>query len=293
MVFVLHRLGMKHYIALTKPRITALILVCTGVGYFFGAVKGGSLWAFVHTMIGTALMASGTAALNQWYERDVDKLMLRTRGRPLPSGQLKPAHALIFGIGVSFIGFVELGLGANALAGLAGLFTLSSYLLLYTPLKKRSPICTAVGAIPGAMPPLIGYAGASGHITWEAMALFAILFVWQFPHFYAIAWMYREDYARGGIRMLPVMRPDGVSTARQIVICSLLLIPVSLIPSYLHMTTVIYCVSAAVLGVAFLYFSLQVFYVRTTRSARHVLLASVTYLPALLSVMLYDHVSRR
>jgi heme o synthase len=245
---------MKHYIALTKPRITTLILVCTGVGYFFGAVKGGSLWAFVHTMIGTALMASGTAALNQWYERDVDKLMLRTRGRPLPSGQLKPAHALIFGIGVSFIGFVELGLGANALAGLAGLFTLGSYLLLYTPLKKRSPICTAVGAIPGAMPPLIGYAGASGHITWEAMALFAILFVWQFPHFYAIAWMYREDYARGGIRMLPVMRPDGVSTARQIVICSLLLIPVSLIPSYLHMTTVIYFVSAAVLRSRFCVF---------------------------------------
>ena len=143
------------------------------------------------------------------------------------------------------------------------------------------------------MPPLIGYAGASGHITWEAMALFAILFVWQFPHFYAIAWMYREDYARGGVRMLPVMRPDGVSTARQIVICSLLLIPVSLIPSYLHMTSVIYFVSAAVLGVAFLYFGLQVFYVRTTQSARNVLLASVTYLPALLSVMLYDHVSRR
>ena len=129
---------MKHYIALTKPRITALILVCTGVGYFFGAVKGGSLWAFVHTMIGTALMRPHPA-LNQWYERDVDKLMLRTRGRPLPSGRLKPAHALIFGIGVSFIGFVELGLGANELAGLAGLFTLGSYLLLYTPLKKRPP----------------------------------------------------------------------------------------------------------------------------------------------------------
>jgi protoheme IX farnesyltransferase len=291
-VFLLHRLRMKHYVALTKPRITALILVCTGVGYCFGAVNGGRLWAFVHTMIGTALMASGTAALNQWYERDVDKLMLRTRGRPLPSGHIKPVHALIFGIALSFTGFAELWLGASALAGLAGLFTLASYLLVYTPLKKRSPICTAIGAIPGAMSPLIGYAGASGRITWEAMALFAILFIWQFPHFYAIAWMYREDYARGGIKMLPVMRPDGASTARQIVICSLLLIPVSLIPSYLHMTNVIYFVSAAVLGVAFLYFSLQVFYERTTRSVRHVLLASVTYLPALLSVMLYDHVSR-
>jgi len=292
-VLLLHRLRMKQYIALTKPRITVLILVCTGIGYFFGAVNGGSQWTFVHTIIGTALMASGTAALNQWYERDVDRLMIRTRGRPLPSGQLKSAHALIFGIAVSLIGFVELGLGANALAGLAGLFTLASYILVYTPLKKRSPICTAVGAIPGAMPPLIGYAGASGHITWEAMSLFAILFVWQFPHFYAIAWMYREDYARGGIRMLPVMKPDGVSTARQIVICSLLLIPVSLVPSYLHLTSVTYLVGAAVFGVAFLYFGLQVFFVRTTQSARNVLIASVTYLPALLSVMLYDHVSRR
>lgn len=283
---------MKHYVALTKPRITALILVCTGVGYFFGAVNGGSLWVFVHTMIGTALMASGTAALNQWYEMDVDKLMLRTRGRPLPSGHLKPAHALIFGLGLAFLGFTELLLGGSVLAGLAGLFTLASYLLVYTPLKKRSPICTAVGAIPGAMPPLIGYAGASGRITWEAMALFAILFIWQFPHFYAIAWMYREDYARGGIKMLPVTRPDGASTARQMVICSLLLIPVSLIPSYLRMTNVIYFISAAVLGVAFVYFSLQVFYERTTRSARHVLLASVTYLPVLLGVMLYDHLNR-
>ena len=153
---------MKHYIALTKPRITALILVCTGVGYFFGAFNGGSLWAFVHTMIGTALMASGTAALNQWYERDVDKLMLRTRGRPLPSGQLKPVYALVFGMGVSFIGFVELWLGANALAGLAGLFTLASYLLVYTPLKKRSPTFTAGGAIPGSMHHLTASAGSRG-----------------------------------------------------------------------------------------------------------------------------------
>lgn len=282
---------MKNYIALTKPRITALILVCTGVGYCFGAVSGGTLWTFVHTLIGTALMASGTAALNQWYERDVDYRMRRTRGRPLPSGQLKPANALIFGVGVSFTGFVELWLGANALAGLAGLFTLASYLLVYTPLKKRSPICTAVGAIPGAMPPVIGYAGASGHLTREAFALFAILLIWQFPHFYAIAWMYREDYARGGIKMLPVMRPDGASTARQIVICSLLLIPVSLIPSYLHMTGVIYFAGAAILGVVFLYFGLRVSCERTTQSARHVLLASVIYLPALLSLMLYDHMS--
>jgi heme o synthase len=286
-------LEMKHYIALTKPRITALILVCTGVGYCFGAVNGWRVWAFVHTLLGTALMASGTAALNQWYERDVDYKMRRTRGRPLPSGQIEPAHALIFGLGVSFAGFLELWMGANALAGLAGLFTLASYLLAYTPLKKRSPICTAVGAIPGAMPPVIGYAAARGHVTWEALALFAILFVWQFPHFYAIAWMYREDYARGGIRMLPVVRPDGASTARQIVICSLLLIPVSLIPSYLHMTGAIYFAGAAFLGVDFLYFGLQVSCERTTQSARHVLLASVIYLPALLSLMVYDRIGSR
>lgn len=287
-----HRLwlDMKYYLALTKPRITALILVCTAVGYCFGVSGGWRLWTFAHTVLGTAMMASGTAALNQWYERDVDSRMLRTRGRPLPAGRIKPAHAFIFGSCVSFAGFVDLSLGASPLAGLSGLFTLACYLLLYTPLKRRTSVCTAVGAIPGAMPPIIGYAGACGHLAPEAFALFAILYCWQFPHFYAIAWMYREDYARGGIQMLPVARPDGSATARQIVIFSLLLIPISLIPSYLRMAGMIYLAGAAILGVDFLLVGLQSFSERTRQSAREVLVASVIYLPALLSLMVYDRI---
>lgn len=281
-------LDMKNYIALTKPRITALILVCAAVGYCFGATGGWSLWTFAHTMVGTALMASGTATLNQWYERDVDSKMLRTRGRPLPTGQVKPADAFLFGACCSLAGFLDLSLGASALAGVAGLFTLATYLLLYTPLKRRSSICTAVGAIPGAIPPIIGYAGACGHLAWEAWALFAILFCWQFPHFYAIAWMYREDYARGGIQMLPVARPDSSATMRQIVIFSLLLIPVSLVPSYLHMAGMIYFAGATVLGVDFVFVGLQASSERSRQSARNVLIASVIYLPALLTLMVYD-----
>ena len=279
---------MKNYLALTKPRITALILVCTGTGFYFGQHGSWTLLALFHTLMGTALMASGTAALNQWLERDADGKMRRTRGRPIPAGQIPPVNALIFGVTVSAAGFVELAWGANALTAELGLLTLLSYLFLYTPLKQRSPICTAVGAIPGAMPPLIGYAGASGLLSWDALALFAILFLWQFPHFYAIAWMYREDYARGGIRMLPVVKPDGAATARQIVIGSLLLIPVSLIPRFLGMAGAIYFTGAIILGLGFLYFATRASLDLSNPRARNVLLASVTYLPALLALMVLD-----
>ena len=280
---------MKNYLALTKPRITALILVCTGTGFYFGQHGSWTLLTLFHTLMGTALMASGTAALNQWLERDADGKMRRTRGRPIPAGQIPAVNALVFGIGVSAAGFFELGWGANSLTAGLGLLTLLSYLFLYTPLKQRSPICTAVGAIPGAMPPLIGYAGASGLLTWDALALFAILFIWQFPHFYAIAWMYREDYARGGIRMLPVVKPDGAA-ARQIVIGSLLLIPVSLIPRFLGMAGAIYFTGASILGLGFLYFATRASLDLSNPRARTVLLASVTYLPALLALMVLDRV---
>src|SRR5271154_1230116 len=222
---------MKDYIALTKPRITWLILMSTGVGYFFGAQRGmpgWHFWTLLHTIIGTGLIASGTAALNQWYERVADGKMRRTQARPLPSGRLSPGKALVFAIAISVAGFAELWVGANPLAALLGLFTLLTYLFVYTPLKQRSPACTTIGALPGAMPPLIGYAAASGALDARAGALFLILFIWQFPHFYAIAWMYREDYARGGIRMLAVIDPDGESTAKNIVACSVLLVPISL-----------------------------------------------------------------
>src|SRR5882762_10155629 len=227
---------MRELVELTKPRITALILVCAAVGFLFGSPASLRLWALAHVLLGTALMASGTAALNQWYEADSDAKMRRTSKRPLAAGRMKRIHGLVFGVLLSTAGFADLWFGTNALAAALGLFTLATYIFLYTPLKRRSAVCTTVGALPGAMPPLIGYAAASGVLDAGALALFLILFVWQFPHFYAIAWMYREDYARGGIRMLPVIEPDGGSTARRVVGCCLLLLPISLVPRLLGMT---------------------------------------------------------
>jgi protoheme IX farnesyltransferase len=279
---------MKEYLALTKPRITWLILMSTGVGYFFGAKAGWHWVTLLHTIIGTGLMASGTAALNQWYEREADAKMRRTKARPLPSGKLEESRALLFGLLISAAGFFELQLAVNELAALLGAVTLASYLFLYTPLKQRSPHSTTIGAIPGAIPPLIGYAAASGKLTWEAWVLFAILFLWQFPHFYAIAWMYREDYERAGIRMLPVVEPDGESTARRIVLYSLVLIPISLIPKYLLMAGNIYLFGALALGLLFLYAGVRISFDRTRQEARRVLLASVVYLPVLYGLLVFD-----
>jgi len=283
---------MRDYISLTKPRITWLILMSTGVGYFFG-LRGVSLWqihwwALLHTVIGTGLIASGTAALNQWYERDADAKMRRTSHRPIPSGRLNASRALAFGIGLAIAGFVELAGFVNLLSGVLGIATLVSYLFFYTPLKQRSWLSTTVGAFPGAMPPMIGFAAASGTLTAEAWVLFAILFLWQFPHFYAIAWMYREDYARAGIRMLPVVEPDGHSTARQIVLCASLLIPVSLAPGLLGMSGKLYLLGALVLGAWFLYSGVRVASDRSILRARGVLLVSVIYLPLLYGLMLLD-----
>jgi heme o synthase len=245
---------MRDFIELTKPRITSLILVCTAVGYFFGCRSSLPLLTLFHVLLGTGLMASGTSALNQCLEVNSDARMFRTRNRPIPAGRLRLGDAISFGVLLSVTGFAALWFGANPLAATLGLFTLLSYLFLYTPLKRRSPACTTVGALPGAMPPLIGYAAASGRLDVKALALFLILFVWQFPHFYAIAWMYREDYARGGIRMLPVVEPDGESTARRIVVCSLLLLGTSLVPRFLGMTGSIYVTTAIAAGLGLLYF---------------------------------------
>jgi protoheme IX farnesyltransferase len=260
----------------------------TGVGYFFGARSGWHWLALLHTIVGTGLIASGTAALNQWYERDADAKMKRTRSRPLPSGRLTGAKALAFAVVISIVGFLELAFGVNILTGLLGLFTLMTYLFVYTPLKQKSPHSTTIGAIPGAMPPLIGYAAASGTLTLEAWILFAILFLWQFPHFYAIAWMYREDYERAGIRMLPVVEPDGESTARQMLFFSLVLIPISLAPKFFAMTGNFYAIGALVLGAIFVYSGLRVCLSRTRQHARQVLLASVVYLPLLYTLMVID-----
>jgi protoheme IX farnesyltransferase len=278
----------KDYIELTKPRITWLILMSTAVGYYFGHQGSWLFWSIVHTLIGTGLIASGTAALNQWYERDADLQMRRTQMRPLPSGRLLPNRALWFGIALAVAGGLELGIGVNWLASFLGLATLGMYLFLYTPLKQKTWWSTTVGAFPGAMPPLIGYAAASDRLTLEAWALYAILFFWQFPHFYAIAWMYRDDYSRAGIQMLPVVEPDGESTARQILLFSVLLIPISLLPNWLGMTGNVYTIGALALGLLFLYAGVRVSLDRTKLRARKVLLASVVYLPVLYGLMVLD-----
>jgi protoheme IX farnesyltransferase len=288
---------MRDYIDLTKPRITWLILMSTGIGYFFGLDHATGWREFLthihflslfHTILGTGLIASGTAALNQCFEREADRKMRRTAARPLPSGRLSMERAAWFAVALSVAGFLELWLGVNLLSGLIGAFTLASYLFLYTPLKRRTWWSTTVGAIPGAMPPLIGYAAAAGTITLDAWVLGAILFLWQFPHFYAIAWMYREDYARAGIKMLPVVEPDGRSTARQIVLYGMALIPVSLAPSLLGMSGRLYLVGALLLGLCFLYSGVRVAMDRSLVRARNVLMASVLYLPLIYGLMLLD-----
>lgn len=281
---------MKDYLELTKPRITWLIVMSTAVGYYFGHSGPWAFWAIFHALIGTAFIASGTAALNQWYEREADRHMRRTQMRPLPSGRLTPSQALWFGIALAVIGSLELGFGVNWLCSALGVLTLMMYLFLYTPLKQKTWWSTTIGAFPGAMPPLIGFAAAADRLTPEAWALGAILFLWQFPHFYAIAWMYREDYSRAGIQMLPVVEPDGESTARQILLYSVLLIPVSLLPSWMGMTGTIYLVGAIALGLFFLYSGIRVSLDRSKVRARQVLLASVVYLPALYVLMVLDPV---
>lgn len=279
---------MNDYIQLTKPRITWLILMSTGVGFVFGARAGWTWSVLLHTLVGTGLIASGTAALNQWWEREADALMPRTRQRPLPGSRISATGALWFAIGLSVLGFLELWLGAGLLAALLGLFTLSTYLFVYTPLKQRTPHSTTVGAIPGAMPPVIGYAAASGTLDAQALTLFAILFLWQFPHFYAIAWLYREDYAKAGIKMLPVVDPTGERTARQILFTSLILVPVSLLPTLLGMTGNLYFAGALLLGATYFYFGVRISRDRSLLMARQVLLTSIVYLPLLYGLMLLD-----
>jgi heme o synthase len=283
---------MGRYLELTKPRITCFILMSTAIGFVCG-MNAGTAWTWVtlmHTLLGTALIASGTAALNQWYERDADAKMNRTMARPIPSGRVTAPHALIFGIFLSIAGFTDLWLGANLLTALLGLFTLASYLFLYTPMKQRSRHSTTVGAIPGAMPPLIGFAAASGTLNWNAWILYAILFLWQFPHFYAIAWMYRADYERAGIQMLPVVEPDGESTARRMLWFSLALLPISMLPKFFAMAGNYYLAGALILGLIYAYASLRSVYDCSVTRARQVLLASVLYLPFLYGLLVLDRI---
>src|SRR6185503_12499833 len=257
---------LSDYLCLTKPEVTFLVLIATALGGYM-AVESPDLLVLCHAVFGTALVAGGTAALNHYIEREHDAKMRRTANRPLPSGRLSAQEARTFGIGISVMGIVYLAVLVNWLTSLLGLVTLLSYLFIYTPLKRRTTWATFVGAFPGAAPVLMGWAAMTGNLSLGAWALYALLFVWQFPHFLAIAWMYREDYARAGMLMLPARDPQGHAAFRQILGYSLALIPVSLLPTLLGMTGSVYLWSVAALGLGFLAFAWHVSCERTKLSA--------------------------
>jgi protoheme IX farnesyltransferase len=278
------------YWTLTKPEVNSLVVASTLAGFYL-AWRGPMNYALmVHTLVGTLLVASGTATLNQWVEREFDARMRRTANRPLPAGRLSSSEALWFGIALAAGGGLELALAVNILACFLALLTLASYLLLYTPLKRKTSYCTLVGAFPGAMPPLIGWAAARGNLSLEAWVLYAILFFWQFPHFLSIAWMYREDYERAGFLMLPVDDPQGRRAARQILATSIALLPVSLLPTLLGQMGITYFFGALALGLVILYYGASTALVRSNVMARRLLLASVFYLPLVFGLMIVDKI---
>jgi protoheme IX farnesyltransferase len=276
------------HVELTKPRITLLVVLTAAAGYVLGSQSGVYYPGLIHLSIGITLLSSGIGALNQFLERDLDRLMRRTSGRPLPAGKLSPSVALLFGGALACIATAYLAVFVNVLSSILGILTLASYLFLYTPLKTRTTFSTLVGAFPGAMPPFIGWVAARGEVTVEAWILFAILFLWQFPHFLAIAWMYREDYARAGIKMLPVVEPEGRITSQQIILYTAMLVPVSLLPFAVNLAGVVYFAGAIGLGAVFMYYSVRAAMRRTTRHARELLLASVLYLPILFGLMVLN-----
>jgi protoheme IX farnesyltransferase len=292
-----HTASVLHdYAELMKLRVTTLIVMTAWCGYYFGAQKAGVSsvsWGLLHALLGIALVSSGTAALNEVMEYKVDAKMRRTAQRPLPAGRMSLLHATTAGVLATVGGSVYLAVFTNPLTGLLTFLTSVVYLAAYTPLKRIHPICTFVGAFPGAMPGVLGWTAARGRLEWSTLILFAILFVWQFPHFFSIAWLYREDYASGGIRMLPVVEEDGRSTAHRIVAYSLVLIPLSILPSVFGMAGKIYMVGALVLGIALLYFGARLAFLklpinspRSKMLARHVLQATVVYLPLLFALMM-------
>jgi protoheme IX farnesyltransferase len=280
------------YLTLTKPDVSLLVLMTTAAGYYMG-VRGPVDWMrMAHTVFGTMLIAAGTAALNHYIERESDRYMRRTASRPLPSGLLQPIEALLFGVLLSISGAVDLWISSGWVASLLGVATCLSYLLAYTPLKKKTVWATFVGAFPGAVPPMIGWAAATGSLDRGAWALFGILFLWQFPHFHAIAWMYREDYSRAGILMLPVVDRDGSRTFRQIILTAIGLIGISLLPSVLGLTGVRYFFGALVISTGLLQVCLWAASSKSNVRAKWLMHATVMHIPLLLGLMMYDKVVR-
>jgi heme o synthase len=278
------RSKLRDYLTLTKPEVNLLILMTTSAGFYLASRGPMQLWGLVNTLIGTLLVASGTATLNQWMERTWDGQMRRTASRPLPAGRVSSREAFWLGVAMSVSGGLYLSLTVNRLASLLAIFTLLSYLLVYTPLKRKTPLCTALGAIPGAMPTLIGWAGASAAINRNAWFLFAILFLWQFPHFLAIALTYREDYARAGYRMLPSFDLDSRFTRAEIFGFTLLLIATTMLP-VVNRVTPVYLVSMLVAGAYFLYYVMKLMHSTSRTFASKVVHASVLYLPLVLGMM--------
>lgn len=271
---------------LTKPRITLMVVFTSLVGFVMASPGPLALPLLALALAGTGLVAAGAAVLNQVIERDTDALMLRTRERPLAAGRVSLGEAIVFGALVTGAGLAVLLLGCGPLSALVAFATWSSYLFLYTPLKRRTPLATLVGAVPGALPPVIGWTAASGSLEPGAFILFAIVFLWQVPHFLAIAWLYRDDYARGGFPMLPVVDREGSFTARQAVVHSLALLLVSLAPVGAGMAGPVYLAGALLLGLALTAFAVRLLSARDLLAARGLFLASVLYLPALTSLLL-------
>jgi protoheme IX farnesyltransferase len=278
------------YVELAKPRIVLMVLVTAFVGFYVGSGHVPDYLRLLEMLFGTALAAAGTLALNQFVERDTDTMMERTRHRPIPDGRLMPREACWFGIVLTAAGLLYLALAINLVSAWVTALITVSYLLLYTPMKRRSSLCILVGAVPGALPPVIGWVAATGSLEVDAGVLFAIMFLWQVPHTLAIGRLYRDDYAKAGIRFLPVIEPDGASTSRQVISHCAALLAVSLLPTLLGLAGPVYFVAAFLLGVGFLVSGVRLAMESTQARARALLFASLIYLPALLLVMALDRV---
>jgi protoheme IX farnesyltransferase len=279
------------YLILAKPRVVVMVLAVTMAGFYMGTTGTPDWLQLLHLLIGVGLSAGGALALNQYIERDEDALMQRTQSRPLPDGRLQPFAALCFGVFMALGGLLYLTLMVHVLAGLVTVVTVGSYLFWYTPLKHKTALCSVVGAIAGALPPVTGWVAARGTLGREAWVLFAMLFLWQLPHSLGIAWLYREDYARAGFRLLPVIHPDGRSTGRQIIANCLVLLAVGSLPTLMGLAGPIYFATAFILGLGFLGFGVDMALSRTADAARRLVLVSVVYLPLVFLLMVLDKVT--
>jgi heme o synthase len=280
------------FVSLTKPRLNFLVLLTTAAAYSLGAGPEARLIDLVHTLVGTFLVAGGAAALNQVWERKTDRLMRRTAQRPMADMRMTVAHGLTFGLLLTILGAAELAYFINPLSSIVALFTTASYILFYTPLKLRTSLSTIAGALPGALPAVIGWAAATNTLSIEGWVLFGIVFMWQMPHFLAIAWMYRDEYARAGMPLLPVIEPDGRSTGRQAVLYTAALIPLSMMPTGVGLATVWYLVGAIVLGAILMVMSLEFSVKRDLATARRLFFGSILYLPILWAILVFDHRAR-